>query len=277
MFPTAVETLGEVCSCGRELCWRQLGLKPRKPCLLHVLWSVRMLFEQTSYRGCYTIYYILYIYFWPTLYTSKLAPHVENQNKWAQVNIYHFYTTTYPDTPIYLSNVEIPPATTVKYLGLHLDNELNWKEYIMKKRKQMGLRHKELYWLHGRSSPRSVGNKLLLYKSLIAPIWTYGIELWGCASKSNTVIIQRCQCKILWATVDAPRYVTNAMIHEDLDIPNVQEVTHTRSIKHRIKLETRTRYSTPFHEMSYEDWNDGGQLTCNTVNEISSLEGTSSR
>jgi len=51
MFPT-VATLGEVCSCGRELCFRQLGLKPRKPYLLHVLWSVRILFEQTSYNVC---------------------------------------------------------------------------------------------------------------------------------------------------------------------------------------------------------------------------------
>ena len=49
MFPTVAETLGEVCSCGRELCWRQLGLKPRKPYLLHILWSVRILFQQTSY------------------------------------------------------------------------------------------------------------------------------------------------------------------------------------------------------------------------------------
>jgi len=48
MFPTVAETLGEVCSCGRELCCRQLGLKPRKHYLLHVLWSVRILFEQTS-------------------------------------------------------------------------------------------------------------------------------------------------------------------------------------------------------------------------------------
>jgi len=49
MFLTVAETLGEVCSCGRELCCRQLGLKPHKPYLLHVLWSVRILFEQTSY------------------------------------------------------------------------------------------------------------------------------------------------------------------------------------------------------------------------------------
>jgi len=49
MFPKVTATLGEVCSCGKELCWRQLGLKPRKPYLLHVLCSVRILFEQTSY------------------------------------------------------------------------------------------------------------------------------------------------------------------------------------------------------------------------------------
>ena len=49
MFPTVAETLGKVCSYRRELCWRQLGLKPHKPYLLHVLWSVWILFEQTLY------------------------------------------------------------------------------------------------------------------------------------------------------------------------------------------------------------------------------------
>jgi len=53
MFPTMTEMLGEVCSCGRELCWRQLGLKPHKLYLLHVLWSLRILFEQTSYTVKY--------------------------------------------------------------------------------------------------------------------------------------------------------------------------------------------------------------------------------
>jgi len=132
------------------------------------------------------LYYVLYTYFWPTLFTSKLAPHVENKNKWVQANISHFYTTTYPDPPIYLSNVEISAATTVKYLGLHLDIKLNWKEYIINKRKQMYLRHKELFWLLGRSSPLSVGNKLLLYKSLIAPIWTYALS-YGSVLPSPTL------------------------------------------------------------------------------------------
>ena len=39
----------------------------------------------------------------------------------------------------------------------------------------------------------SINNKLLLYKTVIAPLWTYGLEPWGCASKSNIAIIQRFQ------------------------------------------------------------------------------------
>jgi hypothetical protein len=39
----------------------------------------------------------------------------------------------------------------------------------------MDLRYKELYWVHGRPSPLSINNKLLLYKTVIAPIWTYGL------------------------------------------------------------------------------------------------------
>jgi hypothetical protein len=123
---------------------------------------------------------------------------------------------------------------------LHFDNKLNWKDHIIKKRKQMDLRHKELYWLLGRKSHVSVDNKHLLYISIIAPMWSYGIELYGCACKSNIAVIQRCQSKILRALVDAPWYANNDMIHKDLGIPTVQEVIHERSIKHRTNLESHS-------------------------------------
>jgi hypothetical protein len=55
----------------------------------------------------------------------------------------------------------------------------------------MELRYKELYSILDRSSSLSNNNKLLLYKTVIAPIWTYFLELWGCASKPNIAIIQR--------------------------------------------------------------------------------------
>jgi hypothetical protein len=63
---------------------------------------------------------------------------------------------------------------------------------------------KELNWLIGKKSHISIDNKLLLYKTVIKPIWAYGIELCGCASKSNIAIIQRDQSKILRSITNAP-------------------------------------------------------------------------
>jgi hypothetical protein len=110
--------------------------------------------------------------------------------------------------------------------------------YIVKKRKQMDLRYKELHWLLGRTSFLSVNNKLLFYKTVIASIWSYVLELWCCASKSNIAIIQRCQSKTLRAIAAAPWYVTNVMIHNDLGDPPIHEVIHDRSSKHRTKLQS---------------------------------------
>jgi hypothetical protein len=61
------------------------------------------------------------------------------------------------------------------------------KEHIARKRKQMDLKTKELNWLIGKNPHLSIQNKLLIYKAVIKPIRRYGIELWGCASKSNKV------------------------------------------------------------------------------------------
>jgi hypothetical protein len=68
------------------------------------------------------------------------------------------------------------------------------------KRKQIDLKTKQINWLIGKKSHLSIENKLLIYKAVIKPLWSYGIELWGCASESNPVIMQRSQSKILRAT-----------------------------------------------------------------------------
>jgi hypothetical protein len=37
----------------------------------------------------------------------------------------------------------------------------------------------KMYWLLGRKSKLSTSNKLLIHKTILKPIWTYGIQLWG--------------------------------------------------------------------------------------------------
>ena len=48
---------------------------------------------------------------------------------------------------------------------------------------EMDLRYKRMYWLKGRNSSLSLHNKLLLYKQILKPIWTYSIQLWGCTKQ----------------------------------------------------------------------------------------------
>jgi hypothetical protein len=68
------------------------------------------------------------------------------------------------------------------------------------------------------------------------PVWTYGIELWGCDSISNIEIIQRYQSKILRILTNAPWYVTNNTLHTDLHIPYVREVFQERIAIHRTAI-----------------------------------------
>jgi hypothetical protein len=104
------------------------------------------------------------------------------------------------------------------------------------KRKKIYLKSKEINWLIGKKSHLSIQNKLLIYKAVIKPTWSYGIELWGYASKSNTVIMQRSQSIILRAIANAPWYVKNHTLRTDFNIPYVIDVIHGRINKHRNKL-----------------------------------------
>jgi hypothetical protein len=81
-----------------------------------------------------------------------------------------------------------------------------------------------MYWLLGRKSKLSLAN-LLLYKCLLKPVWTYGIQLWGCTKPSHTQIIQRLQSKILRSITGAPWYVSNFTLHNDLHILFVAKET----------------------------------------------------
>jgi hypothetical protein len=66
----------------------------------------------------------------------------------------------------------------VKYLGLHLDRRLTWHKHIFAKQKKLGIALTKMYWLLGRKPKLSINNELLIYKTILKPIWAYGIQLW---------------------------------------------------------------------------------------------------
>jgi hypothetical protein len=140
--------------------------------------------------------------------------------------------------PVFLNSQPIPQSDHVKYLGMYLDRRLTWRKHILTKRTQLGLKFRKLYWLIGRQSKLSIENKLLIYKSIIKPVWTYGIQLWGSAANSNINILQRFQSKVLRTVSGAPWYVPNEIIQRDLRMASVKEEILKYSVKYHKRLIT---------------------------------------
>jgi hypothetical protein len=65
------------------------------------------------------------------------------------------------------------------------------------RRKQLGLKFRQMYSMLGRKSELWIENNLLMYKTVLEPIWTHGIPLWGTSSISKIEILQRYQYKVL--------------------------------------------------------------------------------
>ena len=106
---------------------------------------------------------------------------------------------------------------------MHLDRRLTWGKHIFTKRKQMGLTFNKMYWLLEPKSKLSVNNTLLIYKPIIKPMWSYGIQLWDSSSTCNIEILQRFQLKTLRMIIKAPWFVSNVTISKDLQMPTIKE------------------------------------------------------
>ncbi|KAK2578436.1 hypothetical protein KPH14_012564 [Odynerus spinipes] len=177
--------------------------------------------------------------------TSTLQNHLQKMEDWMRnnkikINITkcsHITFTLKKEEPpkIKLQNLEVPQTNSVKYLGLHLDKKLNWKKHIQEKIKHINISKRSMYWLMAKNSKLSAANKLLLYKVILKPIWTYGLQIWGMAAKSNIKKMESTQSKILRSVLQAPWYVRNDDIRKTPKIPTVEEeiVRHSKAHQNR--------------------------------------------
>jgi hypothetical protein len=166
---------------------------------------------------------------------------------------------------VHINDVQIPQENHVNYLGLHLNCRLTWHTHIFAKSKQLGLSLTKLYWLLGRKSKLSTTTKkLLIYKAILKPIWIYGIQLWGTTSNSNIEILECFQSKVLQLIVDAPWYVSNSVIHKNLQIPTVKEEISCFGSLHAVRLPAHTNklIATLTEQPIHSNCTDIGPTTC---------------
>ena len=136
-----------------------------------------------------------------------------------------------------LHAVTIPANQEVNYLGVTLDRRLTWKAHIKCKRKMMKLKRNRMLWLLGSRSQLKLEYKVLLYKAIIKPIWTYAIQLWGSACKSSVESIQKEQNITLRVITGAPWYVRNDNLHKDLNVSTVAEEITNFCHRYQTRLE----------------------------------------
>lgn len=105
------------------------------------------------------------------------------------------------DLPILFDGTEIEQVTSVRFLGLMVDEGLNFKlhvDHILSKlSKSVGIMNKLKYYF-----PLEVMQ--CLYRSFIVPYLDYGIEIWGGAYKNATEKIFVAQKKAIRATFNLP-------------------------------------------------------------------------
>ncbi|KAJ2938643.1 hypothetical protein O0L34_g11971 [Tuta absoluta] len=155
--------------------------------------------------------------------------------------------------PVQLENTTLPHQDCVRYLGLHLDRRLTWRPHIKKKRDELNMKYRNLYWLVSRNSKLSTDNKLLIYKTILKPVWMYGIQLWGSACNTNISIMQRMQNSILRAISNVPWFITNNEIHENLHMNTVKQEISNCGEKYRKRLENHpNELATQLTKRSYK-------------------------
>jgi hypothetical protein len=108
---------------------------------------------------------------------------------------------------------------TASYLGVTLDTRLTWSAHVNQVRKNAAQRLGMVSPLLTRRSGLSIRNGVLLYKQLICPMMDCACPIWRSAARSHVQKLQVLQTKYLRIATNAPRYVGNSQIHEDLRIP----------------------------------------------------------
>ncbi|KAL4107116.1 hypothetical protein QTP88_018548 [Uroleucon formosanum] len=169
----------------------------------------------------------------PILASINLQTHLDAMEKWFtkwrfKVNQNKSVHTTFtlrhtPCPGVVLYGIPIPYSPKIKYLGLTLDQRLTWAHHIRTKRLALNHRLRLLKPLLSNNNHTSLRTKLLIYKTLLKPLWTYGLQLWGNAKKTNILKIQTFQNIVLRKLANAPPYVSNHTLHTDLKLNKIND------------------------------------------------------
>lgn len=158
-----------------------------------------------------------------------------NVSKTEIINFRRKITNTQIYTNLKINNEEIRPTTSVKYLGVILDEKLTYRKHIESviQKAYISLRH--LYPLMI-SDQLTTSTKILLYKTIVRPILTYAAPAWCGASKTNLKKLQVYENKCLRLATSSNRYTRLTELYDKAAIQIITDYIQEESQKFYQKL-----------------------------------------
>lgn len=134
----------------------------------------------------------------------------------------------------------IEPTTTVKYLGVTLDQKLNFDSHIENTRTKAMRAMCAMYPMLAKSSKLSHKNKNLIYKTMIRPILTYASPIWSHATATRLKRLQVVQNKCLKMINKLPWRFGTDDLHSLTGYPKITELFEQNEDKFKDRCELST-------------------------------------
>jgi hypothetical protein len=160
---------------------------------------------------------------------------MENESQRFHVGPRNIHYTKRNAPPVHINNVQLSQEEDMS-IGLHLDRKLTRHKYIFPKRKQLGITLTKTYWLLGRKSKLLISNKPFIYKAILKPIWTYGIQLWGYGFHFQHRNSRTFPIESLAHYSGRTLALRNTVIRWDLHIPTVKEEIRRKRSQYSTRL-----------------------------------------
>ncbi len=150
---------------------------------------------------------------WKIKINAEKTQAIAITNKWARPQLEN----------LTIDDIDIPWQDTVKYLGIHLDRRLNFNYNTQQKLKICNATYHQLRPLLQPKSHLNLKNKFLIYNQVIRPKLLYGSTAFFNQNNTNMKKLQTLQNKILRRITNAPWFLRNTDIHEDLQAESIKE------------------------------------------------------
>lgn len=137
-----------------------------------------------------------------------------------------------------MNSIPIPWTRNVKYLGITLDEKLNFNKHVRNVENNARRIKGYMYPFLNRRSKLNNTDKMKIYSAIIRPTMTYAASSWKNSAENNIRRLQRVQNISIRQALNAPWYHTNEQLHRDIEYPTIQE--HIQKTNENLQEKMRT-------------------------------------